>query len=426
VTYQSAWQSGDVGDGESAVLSARVAGEGKIGFWWKVSCEKYKSLKLDYLEFSIDGVAQDPWINGETDWTYLEFSVAGEGEHVLRWIYAKDDDGKDGQDCGWVTGIRWVRTMSTLADYLNCGNLTFTTSGNAEWMPDLTVMHDGVASLRSGAIGDNQVSCLETVVTNSGTISFWWNVSCESYKSLPIDKLIFRVDGAEITAIGSTSLGWTHYTYEVKGNGAHAIVWEYVKDESGFDGEDCGWLDEVCWQPNDPIPDLGDNPTAQQVATALAGSKDARLAENITDGAAYGKYRTWATKVKAKGGTGPVGAEAVVASTNAWLSFALDSETLIENAPGDGDVTIDSFEPTAVGGAFELAVGVEGVYVGEGAAAENLAKLFGLEGGEEIGEMSADKVSVSFGEPTGGKVRLMAGPKDASSSAFFMRVRMTP
>jgi len=87
---------------------------------------------------------------------------------------------------------------------------------------------------------------------------------------------------------------------------------------------------------------------------------------------------------------------------------------------------IGSFKPTAVGGAFELAVGVAGFNVGEGAAAENLAKLFGLEGGAKIGEMSADKVSVTFGEPAGGKVRLTAGPKDASPSMFFMRVRMTP
>jgi len=41
--------------------------------------------------------------------------------------------------------------------------------------------------------------------------------------------------------------------------------------------------------------------------------------------------------------------------------------------------------------------------------------------------MSADKVSVTFGEPTGGKVRLTAGPKgNADPATFFMRVRMTP
>jgi len=40
--------------------------------------------------------------------------------------------------------------------------------------------------------------------------------------------------------------------------------------------------------------------------------------------------------------------------------------------------------------------------------------------------MSADKVSVSFGEPTGGKVLLTAGPKDASQASFFMWIKMTP
>ena len=249
-TYQSVWQSGAIGDGESTALSAMVKGEGKIGFWWKVSCEKYKSLKLDNLEFSIDGVAQEPWINGETDWTYLEFDIVGMGDHVLRWTYSKDDEDKDGQDCGWVTGIRWTRKLSTLADYLNCDNLEFTTSGDANWQPDLTVTHDGVAALRSGAIGDNQMSRLEAVVKGGGTISFWWNVSSESYKSHPVDMLTFFIDGEEVESIGTTSADWTQYTKLVEGSGNHTLTWVYSKDDSEAQGKDCGWLDEVSWTPS--------------------------------------------------------------------------------------------------------------------------------------------------------------------------------
>jgi len=58
--------------------------------------------------------------------------------------------------------------------------------------------------------------------------------------------------------------------------------------------------------------------------------------------------------------------------------------------------------------------------------AENLAKIFGLDGGEAIDDLSRDKVSVTFGEPAGGKVKLMAEPKESSQPSFFMRVRMTP
>lgn len=61
------------------------------------------------------------------------------------------------------------------------------------------------------------------------------------------------------------------------------------------------------------------------------------------------------------------------------------------------------------------------------ATAENLVKIFGIEGGEAIGDLSSDEVSVSFGVPANGKVRLTAGPKgDTSPSAFFMRVKMAP
>jgi len=58
---------------------------------------------------------------------------------------------------------------------------------------------------------------------------------------------------------------------------------------------------------------------------------------------------------------------------------------------------------------------------------ENLAKIFGIEGGETVDDLSSDKVSVSFGVPVNGKVWLTAEPKGgAAPSAFFMRVKMTP
>jgi len=318
-----------------------------------------------------------------------------------------------------------------IGDALNDSDRQFTTDVGTGWVRDTSVSHDGSEAMKSGAIANSvtmgvyAMSTLSTVVDGKGTVRFWWKASCEEDDAYEWDHGELRVDGVTVARINGTA-GWSEVVHEISSAGSHTISWIYCKDDFGKEGEDSIWVDQFAWQPNDPIPDLGDNPTPQQVAAALDGSADVRLAQNITDGAAYDRYRTWATKVKAKGGTDPVGAEAVVASTNAWLSFALDSETLIENAPSDGDVTIDSFEPTAVGGAFEFAVGVAGVYVGEGAEAENLAKIFGLVGGEKIGEMSADKVSVTFGEPTGGKVRLLAGPKDASLSTFFMRVRMTP
>ncbi len=223
---------------------------------------------------------------------------------------------------------------------------------------------------------------------------------------------------------------WTNRTVTFIG-GENTVKWVYYKDRSYADGDDCAWLDGLVWVPNqqpDPIPDLGKNPTAQQIEAALKGSADAKLSENITDGATYGQYRDWASKVKIKGESTAAGADVVKNAPNAWLSFALGSDTLIEAAPTDGDLQIDNFEPATEPEKFDFTVSVKKIKVGSDATADNLKKVFGLEGGTmlESGGLSSDNVNITFGTPENGKVKFTAGPKDTGADAFFMRVKMTP
>ena len=122
------------------------------------------------------------------------------------------------------------------------------TGGNAEWFAEwLDNAHDGVSCMRSGAIGDNQESWIETVVTNAGVVSFWWKASSEAYRGIAYDKLVFTVDGVipeSVPPIGG-EVDWTNVTYAVAGDGPHVLRWTYRKDESDGDGEDCAWLDDV-------------------------------------------------------------------------------------------------------------------------------------------------------------------------------------
>jgi len=179
--------------------------------------------------------------------------------------------------------------------------------------------------------------------------------------------------------------------------------------------------------PPDPIPDLGENPTAQQIEQALDGSADAKLTTNITDVATYEQYREWANRVKIKGGTA-AGQKAVKNAAHAWLSFALGSEVLIESAPKDGDLKVDAFEPTATAGSFDFTVSIEDIPVGDDAKPGNLAKVFGLEGGPSLQGMSSENVDITFSTPVDGKVKFTAGPnaKNANAKTFFMKVKMIP
>jgi len=221
------------------------------------------------------------------------------------------------------------------------------------------------------------------------------------------------VFGGDAPTVGSSAFSFV-------ADGCTATVYA---DTAGWDDDGDGkwnWLTLVYRERGaDPIPDIGENPTAEEIAEALGGSADSTLADHVTNGTQYAAYRAWAQKVKG------ADVQAVKESPNAWLSFALGSETLIANAPTNGAVKIESFEPAA-DGTFAFTVSVKDIKIGSAAAAENLKQVFGLEGGASLEEMSPGGVDIVFGTPENGKVTFSAKPKDADLSAYFMKVRMTP
>lgn len=191
------------------------------------------------------------------------------------------------------------------------------------------------------------------------------------------------------------------------------------------DGLWCG-LPIMYAKNEDPIPQIADDATAEDVAAALSGSKDGKLSVNITSVSSYNAYRAWAATVKKPDGSAAAGAQAVKDSSNAWLSFAIDSQRLVDTTPTNGQMKIERFSPTSTLGLFDFTVGIDDVYIGSGASAENLKKVFGLEGGSSPKGMSPTNVNVIFGMPSDGKVKFTAGPKNANTDTFFMRVNMMP
>jgi len=191
---------------------------------------------------------------------------------------------------------------------------------------------------------------------------------------------------------------------------------------------------------SDPIPDLGENPTAEEISNVFEKAKaaDAKLAENVTNETEYAAFRAWSGIVKpAGGGETPAGAAGVMAAPNAWVSFALGSETLLEAAPTDEDLTVEAFEPkSGEDGKFDFTVSVKDVEVGGAAQSdaqkervkENLKAVFGLEGTTSLDDgakpFSSGNVDITFGVPEDGKVKFTAGPKDAGAKTFFMKVRV--
>ena len=93
-------------DDASAWVETVVTNACRVSFDWKSSCEPLvKGRPYDYLAFAVDG-EQQAFICGETGWTSVTNYVTGEGEHVLRWTFQRDEDGSAGEDCSWLANVR--------------------------------------------------------------------------------------------------------------------------------------------------------------------------------------------------------------------------------------------------------------------------------------------------------------------------------
>ena len=165
---------------------------------------------------------------------------------------------------------------------------------------------------------------------------------------------------------------------------------------------------------DNPIPEISGD---ADVAGALAGSADGRLATYITTVAEYNAFRGW---VDANG----LDHEAVKNSTRAWFSYALDATNLVECAFEDGDIAIVSLQ-TATNGSFSFEVDVKDVPLGASATATNLATVFEVLGSPSLSDeaFSATNVTVALDVSTNGGLLVNATP-NAAYGTFFARVRM--
>ena len=103
-TYSA--RSGAIADDEVSrlIVYADILDDGEISFWFKTSTEFHR----DYFAFYIDNRRQD-WWSGENDWTYTSYTFEA-GSHRFLWLYDKNGNGEDGEDCAWIDDITFPRT----------------------------------------------------------------------------------------------------------------------------------------------------------------------------------------------------------------------------------------------------------------------------------------------------------------------------
>lgn len=156
----------------------------------------------------------------------------------------------------------WVHSArsQTLQQVLENSNLVFTTGGsnNIAWNPVLTTgSFDGVGMAISGTISANQATWIQTTVTGPGTLSFWWKVYSESNTPTKMgDNLQFYIDDNLMNEISGSSLIATEWQYQIYSidSGTHTLMWQYLKDGSINVEPDQGYLGDVAYTTNPPIP----------------------------------------------------------------------------------------------------------------------------------------------------------------------------
>ncbi|MCB0806324.1 MAG: carboxypeptidase regulatory-like domain-containing protein [Bacteroidales bacterium] len=140
-------------------------------------------------------------------------------------------------------------------------------NGNADWFLTTDNAYDGLYCSKSGAIGNQQNTVMQITLelTSGGDVSFYRKVSSEdSY-----DFLTFYIDGT-LQEQWSGEQDWAQVIYPVSA-GIHTFTWEYEKDYSVANGNDCGWIDYIQFPPMAPLPDPAEIDFSQMlVETTLA------------------------------------------------------------------------------------------------------------------------------------------------------------
>ncbi|MDR0901307.1 MAG: hypothetical protein LBM92_00865 [Opitutaceae bacterium] len=203
-------------------------------------------------------------------------------------------------------------------------NFTWQTGGtgaHAAWFGQKQTSHDGLHAARSGITHGDSESWMQTTVSGTGVVGFWWKVSSEQEDTDPgeeaLDGLYFYVDGQERARISGAETwaantaanagwrlfvddaeqtpppaageGWDHREFAITTPGEHTLKWAYQKDFFWSVGSDAGWVDQVVW-PAPAAASLTITPSGMEVP-ATSGqfniAVESNTSWNVSDNASW-------------------------------------------------------------------------------------------------------------------------------------------
>ena len=372
---EGAMRSAEIARGGESWMYAAVVGKGTFSFRWKCSGET--------LYYCVDDELQEI-LSGATDWAQVDVALENDARHEIKWVFARGEDSDDATACGWVDGIVWEAPEGW-------------DDPDEPIVPHIVSTFIPLDLRPSPRVFDTTNFC-ERITYDPA----WRNAA----------SVVLTVNASE--AVKTTESG--AYEWKSEKEGLFEMKLEFLDSVGAAIGEPLTASFKIVL---DPLPALGENATADDVATILGGVADAKLKVNVTDAADYANFRAW---LEAKG----IDHNDVAKSLFAWLSYALDTAGLVAAGPKEGDVTIDTFEKSATDGAFDFTVKIDGIAVGENALEANIRKVFDVEGAADLGNgtFSDSAVEINAATPENGKAKFTVTPKGENTPQFFFKVKL--
>ena len=275
-----------------------------LSFDYVVSSEEWH----DKLIFTVNG-EDKMTAHGWRDrmWHSYTFTASYTGTYHFKWTYQKDDSVTRGWDYAYIRSVNYNGTYN---QGLNLDNLIGSSRSTTDvhFTTDPTYGHGFIpmmyaygkdASDNWAAMSSNKYmeGTTATLRANAGTIAqgtlitFKYKLSTEA----GYDELTFKLMNGS-TVVLSDNLGggeadWSYYQMTVPSSGNFDLVWEYRKDNTQNDGDDCVLITDVSVE--EPMPSLddalNDELTQQTLHFTTSGSYPFEVGKS---GSSYYAYST--------------------------------------------------------------------------------------------------------------------------------------
>ena len=263
-------------DGQQSIFGFDNLPRGVIMFDWKTSSEE----GADRLWFNRSGQVPQVWdafISGEREWGRTAIALPNVSNNV-RWIYAKDAAGSEGEDLGLVDNVEIVEAEKFMDDIRQAANvegLDLLFTSRTLFMPfeisNASPSPDGTEELiRSSTIGNGQTASLSATMQGPGRLNFVAGNYGEA-----ADLLEFLVDGVVVDFRPGAGPGNTNIRFMVTNRvipaGQHRIEIRYVKSFRGSDSRvnDGELIDGILIDDLKYFPDDNFNAFAAQYGSGL-------------------------------------------------------------------------------------------------------------------------------------------------------------